>query len=91
MILRKTILEGTRAVHLGVRLCLPFAKGAHPHVPQITGVHHAHSHGDGTNDVGVLEYAHIVVVLLNDIPDDLKRDAEHQRIKCLTKAYGTQL
>ena len=43
MILRKTILEGTRAVHLGVRLCLPFAKGAYPHVPQVTGVHHAHS------------------------------------------------
>ena len=41
MILRKTILEGTHAVHLGVRLCLPFAKGAYAALG---------TSGPGTND-----------------------------------------
>ena len=47
--------------------------------------------GDGTNDVGVLKHAHIIVAPLNDIPGDLKKIAEHQRIECLTKVYGMQL
>ena len=47
--------------------------------------------GDGTNNVGVLKHAHIIFALLNGIPDDLKKIAEHQRIECLTKVYGTQL
>ena len=47
--------------------------------------------GDGTDDVGVLKHAHIVVTLLSDISDDLKKIMEHQRIKCLTNVYGTEL
>ena len=47
--------------------------------------------GDSTNNVGVLKHAHIIVALLNGIPDDLKKIAEHQRIACLTKVSGTQL
>ena len=34
---------------------------------------------------------HIIVVLLNGTPDNLKKIAEHQRIECLTKVYETQL
>ena len=47
--------------------------------------------GDGTDDVGVLKHAHIVVTLLSDISDDLKKIMEHQRIECLTNVYGTEL
>ena len=89
MILRKTILEGTRAVHLGVRLCLPFAKELILTSLRSLGYIMLIA-GDGTNNVGVLKHAHIIVALLNDIPD-LKKIAEHQRIECLTKVYGTQL
>ena len=90
MILRKTILEGTRAVHLGVRLCLPFAKELILTSLRSLGYIMLIA-GDGTNNVGVLKHAHIIVALLNGIPDDLKKIAEHQRIECLTKVYGTQL
>ena len=47
--------------------------------------------GDSTDDVGVLKHAHIIVTLLSDISDDLKKIMEHQRIECLTNVYGTEL
>ena len=39
----------------------------------------------------MIRHAHVIVVLLNDIPDNLKKIVEHQRIERPKKVYETQL
>ena len=47
--------------------------------------------GDSTNNVSTLKQAHIGVALLDSIPEDLQKIAEHQKMERIKKVYKTQL